>query len=60
MTSYALHLNDDDVVEKIPDMLPQLTHANRRPTILSWMPGVTGSSEELASGLDHTAPRDGQ
>jgi hypothetical protein len=59
MTSYAFHLNDDDVMGKIPDMLPQRTHANRCPTILSWIPGVTGSPGGTAAALEHTASRDG-
>jgi hypothetical protein len=60
MTSYAVHLNNDDIVGKIPGTLPQRTHANGRPTILSWMPGVIGSSGGAASPLGHMASRNEQ
>jgi hypothetical protein len=59
MTSYAFHLNDDDVMGKISDMLPQRTRANRCLTILSWIPSVTGSSGGTAAARDHMASRDG-
>ena len=59
MTSYAFHLNDDNVMGKIPNMLPQRTHANRCLAILLWIPSVTGSSEGTAAALDHMASRDG-